>query len=378
MEFKLILKKINEELNEEEKAIFNKWYNESEEHRLFFKRVQENRLKGKSIIDIKSGWDAISTKINPKRKSKGNFKIAAAIAAILVVGSILFVLDNRPNNPKVNITPMLDQNSILAGTDRAILTLEDGSNVVLEKGKEYKTPNIFSNGSQLVYKNASDAKIGTTIYNILTIPRGGQFYIVLADGTQVWLNSDSKLKYPKTFKENAPRQVELIYGEAYFDVTPSSEHKGSEFIVEHREQRINVLGTEFNIKAYQEEEIIATTLVEGKVALENGITSNHLLPGQQAILNIENKQISINPVDVYNEVSWKTGFFSFKNKSLEDITKVLSRWYDIEVIFAREDIKQITFTGVFKKVQDINEILKSIESTNEVTYIINQKTITMK
>ena len=148
--------------------------------------------------------------------------------------------------------------------------------------------------------------------------------------------------------------------------------------MEHREQRINVLGTEFNIKAYQEEEIIATTLVEGKVALENGITSNHLLPGQQAILNIENKQISINPVDVYNEVSWKTGFFSFKNKSLEDITKVLSRWYDIEVIFAREDIKQITFTGVFKKVQDINEILKSIESTNEVTYSINQKTITMK
>jgi hypothetical protein len=257
--------------------------------------------------------------------------------------------------------PIIVNVPIEPGTDKATLTLENGTQVVLEKGTSYQTQNANSNGEQIVYQqNKKDSK--QIVYNHLTIPRGGQFHIVLSDGTEVWLNSESQLKYPVTFVDGQTREVELVYGEAYFDVSPSLKHNGTKFIVLNKAQNVEVLGTEFNIKAYKDEANIYTTLVEGRVSVHADAQKQNLQPSQQSNLNLEDKSIVVAKVDVYNEISWKEGVFSFEQKTLEEIMKVLSRWYDIEVVFQNETIKDQEFVGVLRKNQSIEEILTIIKN----------------
>jgi ferric-dicitrate binding protein FerR (iron transport regulator) len=161
-------------------------------------------------------------------------------------------------------------------------------------------------------------------------------------------------------------------------VSPSSAHNGSHFIVRTQHQKIEVLGTQFNIRAYRDDDLLATTLVEGKVIVDSGNTSADLSPGQQSIIDRSTQQLDVATVDVYNEISWKDGLFSFKDRSLEDIMKVLSRWYDVDVVFKNETLKRLTFNGILRKNLHLEEILNMVQNTNEVSYEINGKTITMK
>lgn len=307
-------------------------------------------------------------------------KYAAIILMVLGVGYVIKneVLENASDTtvPKVNV-PVEIVDAIKTGTDKAILTLEDGSNIDLEKGKTIKTKNVKSNGEELVYDSS---QTGTEVaYNYLTIPRGGQFHLKLADGTLVWLNSESQLKYPVAFMEGKTRIVELIYGEAYFEVTPSTDHKGATFKVYNPSQEVHVLGTAFNIKAYKDETNIYTTLVEGKVNISTATTSQVLEPNQQSNLNLKNNSLSINPANSIREISWVKGLFSFKGKSLEEIAKVLGRWYDVDIKFLRPELKNVKFNGVLKKEESIEEILHSILTTNSIkAYEINNKIITLK
>jgi transmembrane sensor len=257
------------------------------------------------------------------------------------------------------------------------LTLENGSNITLEKGKNYRAENLKSNGEELVYqpKNITKAQIK---YNYLTIPRGGQFYVQLSDGTKIWLNSESQLKYPISFIGGETRQVELVYGEAYFEVSPSTNHNGSKFKVLTSMQEVEVLGTEFNIKAYKDETNIYTTLAEGKVVIRNGFSSQNLIPTQQSNLNLKNNTITISAVDVYSETSWKKGLFSFKSTELKEIMIVLSRWYDVNFVFSNAKIENIKFNGVLSKNQTIKEILTTIKDTKFIKdYDIKDKKITI-
>lgn len=273
--------------------------------------------------------------------------------------------------------PVIVNNVIKAGTDKAILTLEDGSNVLLEKDKTYEKDNVVSNGKELVC-GKNQGKSGL-VYNYLTIPRGGQFQIKLSDGTNVWLNSESKLKFPVAFVEGSPREVELIYGEAFFDVSPSTEHKGAKFKVLNKNQEVEVLGTEFNIKAYKDEDKIYTTLVEGKVTVSDFVLKKHLVPNQQSIINLKNGNITINPIDAYNEVLWTKGIFSFKSKTLKEIMNVMSRWYDVQVVFQNTELEKVKFNGVLSKNDDIKEILTIIKKTNFINeYEIKDQKIIIK
>ncbi len=243
----------------------------------------------------------------------------------------------------------------------------------------YKTTGVSSDGQSITYKEQPITdKINKIPSNLLTIPRGGQFFVLLADGTKVWINAETQLKYPVSFIKGKPRKVELLYGEAYFEVSPSFENGGSLFYVETLNQSIEVLGTQFNVKAYKEENEIKTTLVEGKVMLNSGGNTMELRPGQQYTLNHGTGGFTISSIDLYDEISWKNGYFSFKRKSLEDIMMVLSRWYDFKVVFQEEDIKKASFTGIFRRTQNIEDILEILQNTNEISFEINQKTITMK
>ncbi len=299
------------------------------------------------------------------------YKYAAVLVVFLAIGYYFLTSKNL-----VDDIPIIVNNDIKTGTDKATLTLDDGTDIILEKGQFYTDNNLTSDGESLVYKAL--AKMNPA-YNYLTIPRGGQYLLKLSDGTQVWLNSESKLKYPVSFLDGQARQVELIYGEAYFDVSPSTEHKGAAFRVINASQNVEVLGTEFNIKAYSDEANIYTILVEGKIAVSNANVNQILKPGEQFNLNISNRETSVNQVDVYRETSWRKGIFSFRHKPLKEIMKVLSRWYDMDVIFLNKALENEKFIGTLSKDQDIEIILSAIKNTNIInTYEINNKTVIIR
>jgi ferric-dicitrate binding protein FerR (iron transport regulator) len=270
--------------------------------------------------------------------------------------------NNLFNKPSVEI-PTAVNKIIEPGTDKAILTLEDGTELTLEKGQNFKTQNANSNGEAIVY-DSTKIKSEEIQYNYLTIPRGGQYRLVLSDKTEVWLNSETKLKYPVTFIKGKTRIVELVYGEAYFDVSPSSENKSANFQVLNQSQLIEVLGTEFNLKAYKDDDNVYTTLVEGKIAINlNNGKKQDLSPDQQAKWNPNTNSLSLEKdVNVYNEISWKYGVFNFNGKPLKEIMKTISRWYDVEIVFLNKKVEETEFVGVIRKNRNLEDILVNIKN----------------
>lgn len=321
------------------------------------KEELENRMLNRIQKSLKSE----EVKVVPLRPfyTRTSFKVAvAASVAMLISITLLFNTKDAPQGT----VPVAVNKNILIGTDKATLTLEDGSVIALEKGKEYETGKVSSNGEKLVYNSQNKSK--AIANNLLTIPRGGQFFVQLADSTKVWLNSESQLKYPIAFVDGETRQVELLYGEAYFEVSPSTKHKGSRFKVKTQMQNVEVIGTEFNIKAYKDESSIYTTLVKGKVAIDNAKQKEFLEPNEQSRISLNSNSISISKVDVYNEISWRKGLFVFKGMPLKDIAKVLSRWYDVDIVFADPALGNVKFNGVLNKNQKLEEILTTIKNIN--------------
>jgi ferric-dicitrate binding protein FerR (iron transport regulator) len=301
------------------------------------------------------------------------FRVAAAAAVVLLVS--LSVVYNTNYNKKNS--PTVAHKNIEIGSNKATLTLQDGSVIELEKGKAYSTGNVSSNGEKLVYNSRNGAIAISN--NLLTIPRGGQFFVQLSDSTKVWLNSESQLKYPVAFVDGETRQVELVYGEAYFEVSPSTKHNGSKFKVKTQVQNVEVIGTEFNIKAYRDETSIYTTLVKGKVAISNSTVKEFLQPNEQSKINFNSNTISISKVDVYNEISWRKGLFVFKGMPLKEIAKVLSRWYDADIVFADPALGNVKFNGVLNKNQKLEDILTTIKNINFINaYEIKDHKVILK
>lgn len=376
----LIIKFLAKEANIDELRQLELWIRNPKNEILFLEYIKTDAFANMAMskYDIKKAKTNIVRSIR-KEKHKNNhiLKYAAAAVFIGILASCYLFIDNRLNSPVENVPVIV--NSIEAGTDKATLTLSDGSVVALEKGGSFKTKNAKSNGEQIVYGNPENKTSSKIEYNYLTIPRGGQFSIKLSDGTQVWLNSESQLKYPVSFIDGELRQVQLVYGEAYFDISPSTKHKGSKFKVLTEGQEIQVLGTKFNIKAYQDDSSIYTTLVEGSVEVKNNIKTEVLKPDQQSIVNINNNTIDIKDIDVRNEISWIYGEFVFYKKPLKEIMKVLSKWYDVTIIFQNKSFESTEFNGELSRDQKIEDILDLIKQTKIINaYEINNNTIILK
>lgn len=376
MEFTLIIKKLNNTLSESETIVFDKWFNDSKVHRTYFNKVKNGYNNETLSVDIEDGWKSIEKRIKPVSGFKSIYFKYAIAASLALLASLTFIFQN--DNAIKSDTPVLVNNKIEIGSDKAILTLEDGTVVSLEKGQQYISNHIESNGEDLIYKASADQAVILS-YNYLTIPRGGQFFIKLSDGTQVWLNSESQLKYPVHFIPGEPRTVELVYGEAYFHVSPSQNHNGAKFKVVNNSQDIEVIGTQFNIKAYKDDLSVLTTLIEGKIVVNIDQESKELNPNDQLDLNKETQTSSIKKVDVYNEISWKEGVFSFERKPLKEIMKVLARWYDVDVVFENKALEEVNFFGVIGKDQNIEEILALIKKSNIIeSYEIKTDLIILK
>jgi transmembrane sensor len=374
MEFKILIKKLNNTLTSSEEKIFDAWYKESSKHQEYFITFQENFNKNDTLVDVEKGWLKLNERINKRPKKVSFWKYASAVAIFIGILTSTYFFKGS-----INETPIIVNNEVKVDANKTTLTLGDGSSIALEKGKKYNSNGVKSNGEELIYnaKNNSKSEIA---YNYLTIPRGNDFFVQLSDGTKVFLNSDSQLKYPVTFNKGETREVELLYGEAYFEVSPSSKHNGDSFKVITKNQEVNVLGTHFNVKAYKEDALISTTLLEGKVRVNRGLNAVFLKPSQQSRISTATKIIEVLEVDVSHEVAWIKGVFSFNKEPLDEIMKVLSRRYNVDVSFESEKAKKYQFTVILKRETTITEILKFFESTSngDLKYTIKDKNIVIK
>ncbi|MCZ4222525.1 FecR family protein [Pedobacter rhodius] len=315
--------------------------------------------------------------INPKVKVRKIFWPGVAAAAILLIvflaGLMLF------NNPS-GADKQMAQRDVAPGGNNAFLTLNDGKKIDLssaENGELAKQSGIkvtkLANG-QLVYEISALASQPATsnaaiAYNTIETPRGGTYMVILPDGSKVWLNAASSLRYPTVFEKNKQRKVQLN-GEAYFEVT---HNKLSPFLVETNRQTVEVLGTHFNVNTYTDEQAVRTTLLEGSVKVNAG--SSHLLikPGEQSVLT--GNKLTAMPVDVEDIVAWKNGLFQFSDENLESVMRKISRWYDVDIEYADEHIKQIPLTGIITHFTNISKVLRMLELTKQVHFKIEGRKI---
>jgi hypothetical protein len=378
---KVILKYLTDNITDSELEQLLLWLKKPKNLKEFQTLIKENYNLNIVYDDIneeialqKVKRDIKNSKKPVRRLSLNLMKYAAAILIFVSAGSFFLTTDNLVDESN----PIIINNNIKIGTDKATLTLENGTDIILEKGENYISGNLKSNGEDIIYKSTGKSNPNIT-YNYLTIPRGGQYHVKLTDETEIWLNSESRLKYPTSFVDGEERIVELVYGEAYFIVSSSTENKGSSFKVKTSIQEIEVLGTQFNVKAYNDEDYIYTTLIEGKVSIDNTSGLEILKPNQQSILNIASKEIQINTIDVSSEIAWVHGDFIFNRKPLKDIMKVLSRWYDVDVKFKDKALEDTKFFGELSKHQNIEDILTLIKSTNTInSFEINKNKILIK
>lgn len=294
---------------------------------------------------------------------------AIVLPMVLAIGLLL----KQPQGGKPDKAVVAKQ-MIPAGKSKALLTLSTGQTVVLGEEQPVYTREeegvlVKADSTNLVYERKAELPV-ELVYNELTVPRKGEYSLQLSDGTKVYLNSDSWLKYPETFGKDR-REVQLT-GEAYFEVKRDSLRP---FIVKVGNMQVNVLGTVFNINAYQEGTEIKTTLVSGKVNVACHGNSVELLPGEQACLHKPDHVLHKEKVNVALYTSWKEGLFKFERESLENIMLVLERWYDVNVFFQNNALRESLFSGDLKKYDSIEEHLRMLELTTNVSFRISGNTI---
>jgi len=284
----------------------------------------------------------------------------------MVIGFLSFPLYFFLNDQFDQRIRVVDVQEIETPSDGIIFKDQNGNSVTFGNNDSDVAGQYYQADKNQLKINKVPGKIGN---NTIIVPAGKQFSVELSDGTKVTLNAKSKLEFPSSFKESDKRQVVLVYGEAFFEVTPALQNEGKRFVVKSANQDIEVVGTAFNIENYNEDKIVST-LVEGKINLLYGKEKIVLNPGQQSII-VDHILEDIREVNVYNYIAWKDGMFLFKDESLKDIFAVLSRWYDVDVNFQKKELEDMKFNGRFKKEQKLENILEIIENTKRARFELN-------
>jgi len=380
LDFEIIWKKMNHKLTEEEELNLSQWLNESPSHQQYFDKASQYFDEGSAFTEQKADTEQAWKKLNKKALKKRSTKTLwiqslSVAAAIIVIIIFLFPTHKSENGPLANGHLTI----IKPGISKAVLILNDGSVHDLTTSKHLafteSGADIKIEGNKLLYTEAADVSKSIK-YNTLIIPRGGEFFLQLSDGTKVWLNSETTLRYPVQFI-GEERKVELT-GEAFFEV---ARNEKVPFFVESGEQTVKVLGTEFNISSYKENSLISTTLVKGSVEvyIKNKPDKRQtLVPNEQITISKINGQISKQKVNPYQYIAWKDGRFVFDDQNLSEIMETLSKWYNVDIVFAREELKNFRFTGNLERYSDFGEVLKKIQKTNEVEFTIENKQITIR
>lgn len=303
------------------------------------------------------------------------WQVAASVILFLSLIGITYMTTNRKNKQLdtglVKEQPV--KNDIIPGGSRAVLTLGDNSQIILDDVKngmiaEQGRTSILKTGDGQIAYNAEDGTDETVAYNTLTTPVAGQYKLALPDGSIVWLNASSSLHFPARFSARE-RRVRLT-GEGYFEV---KHNEAWPFIVEVEGMEVHDLGTEFNINAYPDETGIQTTLVNGLASVKNAGETVVLQPGKAAIVNAENT--SVKNVDIAITTAWKNGMFLFKDTDIKTIMRQVARWYDAEINY-KGNVPDL-FNGEIPRSVNVSELLKLLELTNRVHFVIEGKKITV-
>lgn len=300
--------------------------------------------------------------------------IAAAASLLLVLGLGLFYIGQKQADQRFAKT------DIAPGRNTAVLTFSNGKTISLSEAKA----GVIIDAAALTYNDGTPIHPkGNGVYpsemTSLTTPRGGQYQVTLSDGTKVWLNAASSLKFPSSFANVSKREV-LVTGEAYFEVAKDKAHP---FIVRTQKQELEVLGTHFNVTSYAEEGSTRTTLIEGRVkisrargssALSRGQKNIILKPGQQSEIDNDGL-IQVKQVDTEDAIAWKNGLFVFEDEPLEKIMYKVSRWYDVTIVYDGADRNKL-FGGTVSRYDHISKVLEKLELTGGVHFeIIGKKVI---
>lgn len=349
-----------------------------------FKEPVLSRQTQKNILDnaLREPVDSSEPQVILPSRAWRTMKIGVAAAvAMLIFGLVFFWRTVQTPEQKASVL------AINPGENKAILTLADGTRVNLEKpgqGIAGAEQMISKNSSgHLIYSNTAAGQYNgdneKPQFHTITIPKGGMYQVTLADGTNVYLNSASSLKYPTVFSSRS-REVEVT-GEAYFDVSKVLNKDGRRlpFIVHSASQRIEVLGTQFNVCAYPADKVIKTTLVEGSVNVYQNSSAageDHVLlsPGLQATNDFS--QLTVTKVNLTQVTAWKSGYFVFDNDNIREIMKQLSLWYNIDVSF-EGDMRGKQFGGIFKRSKSIYQIIENIEQTGSIHFKVEERRITV-
>lgn len=362
------------QLDEEERRKAKTWIEETPENRSAYESLLRDCLRirwaqeDRRIQTVKA-WRRISAALQRKRRRWSHIAAAASVACVFVLAGVLLSRKETPTPvAQQTIQPIHTQATLILSTGKAVNLIDSPGDIKEQDGSVV----TVDSAAGLRYDSlAVPATQTAPIYNKIIVPRGGEYFVTLADGTQVWLDAESELEYPVQFNTDS-RQVKLK-GKAYFSVT-KDERKP--FVVRANEFALRVYGTEFNIEA-RDERHIETVLVEGAVGFRaNGkTTEQRLRPGQLAVANTVTGETEIRKVNVASYVAWKNREIVFENERLDRIMDEVARWYDVEVFFQNEDLKALRFDCNMPRYADIQDLFYFMEQTSDARFSVNGKTV---
>ena len=366
-------------LSEPEKKELDNWLAQSEKHRVYFQKwcndERQNELLSKiGCYDPGEGWQQVVRKRNMRRNRRW-WLVAAASVAILFGGLAVYRYSKIP----VSLPLASEETSIYPGKRMARLITPSGEAVLLDtlRQTEIQQMKLHNDQGRVVIQAAcGDANGDQPVYHCLEVPRGGEFSFLLPDSTTVFLNAESRLRFPDRFVPGSERIVYLS-GEAYFDVKRDPR---SPFLVCLEHSAVKVTGTSFNVKAYPDDTNEATTLISGTVSMGIGTTEQWIVlkPGEQGYYDATRKTLSQQTVDVNYYTAWKDGVFAFYRQPLEEVMKTLGCWYLFDTHYQNEALKSILYTGKIYRHASIREVLHTFELMDELTFDIKGKEVIVR
>jgi transmembrane sensor len=381
----LISRYLRGDLNYEEHEQFRKWLEEDVAHQKLLESLENEETVARELhffssVDKQVAWQNVTRKIHesPQQRSRPFVKYWRSVAAAMLVGLLSYVafeytyINKRSKFAKMDAP--VEKNDILPGGNKATLTLADGSVVFLEEltngmVKEENGIRISKKDGQVVYEILNQEGSGEITYNTIRTPVGGQYHVVLPDGSKVWLNSESSLYFPTAF--TGSQRIVALTGEGYFEI---AKNEKMPFLVKASKTTVEVLGTHFNLMSYANEGASRATLMEGSVKVSNGTNNRIISPGEQAVIG---DHIQVKSVDPDEAVAWKNGFFQFESQSLSSILRQLKRWYGVEVE-NEELIPNKHFTAVISRNTPLDQVLKMLEMSGELKFRVDGKKIVIE
>ena len=364
----LIIAELTGKIDDAGRNELENWKHETPEHLRLYNLYQSPDFIARKFEFIKEysaieAYQEFAGRVKQAKRQKRTLVLYRYVAAVVLLfvlsGSFYFFHDTKDES-------IAFVQKIQPGSCKAILTEPDGTKIDISD----TTFLAFVQKSVMSRKNEEEKEVVETLYHTITIPRGGEYDLLLSDGSRLRMNSESEIRVPVTF-EKGQREV-FMKGEIYFDIVRDSL---APFVVHTHQGDIRVLGTSFNVRDYQDEDFLETTLVNGKVAFEREGNYSYLKPGEQLRLNKEDGKTTVETVDVLLYCSWKDGRFVFEKQRLEVIMNTIARWYNINVFYESSSVKDILFTGNIKRYSDLEQVVSMLKLINKIDIKIKDRNV---